>query len=82
MTNGADLSEALFVAAVFIWAVSSLAWRTWILPRWLAGIGFFVGATCLVGFTGVPGLIFAAWLLLLSCYLTWSRTAAPPVATS
>jgi hypothetical protein len=73
---------SLFAAAVFIWAVSSPAWRTRILPRWLAGIGFFVGATCLVGFTGVPGLIFAAWLLLLSGYLTWSQTAPAPVATS
>ncbi len=73
---------SLFAAAALVWAVAALAWRTRTFPRWLAGLGFFVGATCLVGFTGIPAALFAIWLLLLSGYLTWSQTAAAPAATS
>jgi hypothetical protein len=65
-----------------VWAISALSWRTRTLPRWLSGLAFFVGATCVVGFIGIPGLIPAVWLLLLSGYLTWSRMAAAPVATT
>lgn len=73
---------SLFAAAAFVWAISMLGWRTGALPRWLAGLGSFVGATCFVGFTGIPGAILAAWLLLVSGYLAWNRLQPEPVAGS
>jgi hypothetical protein len=73
---------SLFAAAAFVWAICVLGWRSRSLPKWLTGLGFFVGATCIVGFTGIPGAILAAWILLLAGYLSWSRLAIspPPVA--
>jgi hypothetical protein len=71
---------SLFAAAAFVWAVSLLGWRAGALPRWLAGLGSFVGATCFVGFTGVPGAILAVWLLLVAGYLTWSQLRPQPIA--
>jgi hypothetical protein len=71
---------SLFAAAAFVWATSILGWRAGALPRWLAGLGSFVGATCFVGFTAVPGAIFGVWLLLLSGYLTWRQLRPEPVA--
>ena len=48
-----------FAAAGF---VGALAWSG-ALPRWLAWSGFVVAAACLFGFTFVPLIVFAAWML-------------------
>jgi hypothetical protein len=48
-----------FAAAGF---VGALAWSG-ALPRWLAWSGFVVAAASLFGFTFVPLIVFAAWML-------------------
>jgi hypothetical protein len=48
-----------FAAAGFVAALA----RSGALPRWLAWSGFVVAAACLFGFTFVPLIVFAAWIL-------------------
>ena len=50
-----------FTAAGFVAALA----RSGTLPRWLAWSGFLVAAACLFGFTFVPLIVFAAWMLAL-----------------
>jgi hypothetical protein len=42
-------------------------------PRWLAWSGFVVAAACLFGFTFVPLVVFAAWMLVLGAMFTASQ---------
>jgi hypothetical protein len=55
------LVVSMFAAATF---VGTLAWSQ-ILPRWLALSGWVVAIACLFGFTFVPLLLFALWMLVL-----------------
>jgi len=50
-----------FAAAGFVAALA----RSGVLPRWLAWSGLLVAAACLFGFTFVPLIVFAAWMLAL-----------------
>jgi hypothetical protein len=52
--------------------VATLAWSGG-LPRWLAWSGFVVAAACLFGFTFLPLIVFAAWMLALGAVLTASQ---------
>jgi hypothetical protein len=58
-----------FAAAGF---VGALAWSG-ALPRWLAWSGFAVAAACLFGFTFVPLIVFAAWMLAVGAVLAASH---------
>jgi hypothetical protein len=58
-----------FAAAGF---VGALAWSG-ALPRWLAWSGFVVAAACLFGFTFVPLIVFAAWMLTAGAVLAASH---------
>ena len=51
--------------------VAALAWSG-ALPRPLAWSGFLVAAACLFGFTFVPLIVFAAWMLALGVTLAVS----------
>jgi hypothetical protein len=55
------LVVSMFAAATF---VGALAWSQ-ALPRWLVLSGWVVAIACLFGFTFVPLLLFALWMLLL-----------------
>ena len=48
--------------------MAALAWSG-ALPRWLAWSGFVVAAACLFGFTFVPLLVFAVWMLAVGAVL-------------
>jgi hypothetical protein len=65
------LVVSMFAAAVF---VGALAWSG-VLPRWLALSGWLVAIVCLFGFTFVPLLLFALWMLALGA----SRLRSPVV---
>jgi hypothetical protein len=52
--------------------VAALA-RSGALPRWLGWSGFVVAAACLFGFTFVPLLVFATWMLALGAVFTASQ---------
>ena len=58
-----------FAAAGFVAALA----RSSALPRWLAWSGFVVAAACLFGFTFVPLVVFAAWMLALGAMFTASQ---------
>ena len=60
---------APFAAAGF---VAALAWSGG-LPRWLGWSGFVVAAACLFGFTFLPLIAFAAWMLVLGAVFTASQ---------
>jgi hypothetical protein len=60
---------APFAATGFVAALA----RSGGLPRWLAWSGFVVAAACLLGFTFVPLIVFAAWMLALGAVLTASQ---------
>jgi uncharacterized membrane protein YhaH (DUF805 family) len=60
---------APFAATGFVAALA----RSGGLPRWLAWSGFVVAAACLVGFTFVPLIVFAAWMLALGAVFTASQ---------
>jgi hypothetical protein len=58
-----------FAAAGFVAALA----RSGALPRWLAWSSFVVAAACLFGFTFVPLVVFAAWMLALGAMFTASQ---------
>lgn len=62
---------AIKMAAVFMFATSTIGLRTAFLPRWLAGTGFAVGVVLLLVITGFAwiALLFPAWVLLVSMYI-------------
>jgi hypothetical protein len=59
------------LGAPLAFGVGAVAWRTRILPRWLAGVSFFAGIGGLASFTFITSLIYIAWILLLSGYLAF-----------
>jgi hypothetical protein len=70
---------AFMLGAPLAFSVGIVAWRTRLLPRWLAGASFLAGIGALVSFTFITTLIYVAWILLLSGYLAYrpSATSAP-----
>jgi hypothetical protein len=60
---------APFAAAGFVAALARFGG----LPRWLAWSGFVVAAACLFGFTFVPLIVFAAWMLAVGAVFTASQ---------
>jgi hypothetical protein len=69
---------AFMLGVPLAFAVGVTAWRTRILPRWLAASSFLAGIGALASFTFLTSLIYIAWVLLLSGYLTFR----PPVQTT
>jgi hypothetical protein len=73
---------AFMLGAPLAFGVGVVAWRTRLLPRWLAGASFLAGIGALASFTFITTLIYVAWILLLSGYLAFrpsatSASAAP-----
>ena len=54
------------LGALLAFGVGVVAWRTRLLPRWLAGTSFLAGIGALASFTFITTLIYVAWILLLS----------------
>jgi hypothetical protein len=61
---------AFMLGAPLAFAVGATAWRTRMLPRWLAAASFVAGIGGLASFTFLTSLIYVLWILLLSGYLT------------
>jgi hypothetical protein len=62
---------ALRMAAVFTLAATTLTRRLGAIPRWLAVVGYVVGAVLLLAITQQQNLeiVFPAWVLLFSVYI-------------
>jgi hypothetical protein len=76
---------AFMLGAPLAFAVGLTAWRTRILPRWLAASSFVAGIGALASFTFLTSLVYIAWVLLLSGYLTFRPSpvrATVPAASS
>jgi hypothetical protein len=70
--------SAAVVGAVTVWAVSALALRTGVLPRWFAWIGIVAGVVQLAAVFFVPALAFWVWVLIAGALLTWRRVEVVP----
>jgi hypothetical protein len=66
---------AFMLGAPLAFGVALVAWRTGLLPRWLAAVSFLAGIGALASFTFVTTLVYVAWILLLSGYLAFRPSA-------
>jgi hypothetical protein len=71
---------AIKMAAVFMFVTSSIGIRTAFLPRWLAFVGFALGAVLLLAITDFAwiALLFPTWVIMVSAFVLAEgrRTAA------
>ena len=77
------------MAAVFMFATSTIGLRTAFLPRWLSYLGFAFGLVLLLVITDFAwiALLFPCWVLLVSTWILViefgrERTAGPPDQSS
>lgn len=68
---------AFLAAAPLAFATGVVAWRTRILPRWLAVASFLGGIGAVASFAFVPVLVWIAWILLLSGYIALRPVERP-----
>ena len=66
---------AVMIAALVVWGTSRIALRSGLLPRWYAQLGILVGVVQLFAFVFFPILVWAAWVILTSIFLTFRRPA-------
>jgi hypothetical protein len=66
---------AFMLGAPLAFGVAVVAWRTRLLPRWLAAVSFLAGVGALASFTFITTLVYVAWILLLSGYLAFRPSA-------
>lgn len=66
---------AFMLGAPLAFGVGAIAWRTRVLPRWLAAASVLAGIGALASFTFITTLVYIAWVLLLSSYLTFRPPA-------
>lgn len=73
---------AIRMAGVFMIATSTLALQTWFIARWIAFVGYILGAILLFSSRSIDGifLVFPLWVLLISLYILTDnfRKASPP----
>lgn len=67
---------AVVLSAIVVWAVSTAALRSGILPRWHAWFGFAAGAVQLLGYFVFPFLAWWLWIVVTSALLLRQRVAA------
>jgi hypothetical protein len=62
---------AMRMAAVFTMATTTLAVRLRLIPRWLAGVGYFTAAALLLSVGVIPWLelLFPAWVFVFSVHI-------------
>jgi hypothetical protein len=66
---------ALPLAAPMVLAVTLIAFRTRVLPQWLAWFGVVVALGCLVGLLGVPMALFVIWNAAIAIVLLRRRVS-------
>ena len=61
------------MAAVFTLTVTTLGWRSRLIPPWLATLGYVAAITLLLTppITAWSQLLFPGWVLILSCHLLY-----------
>lgn len=67
---------SFMLGSAFAFAVGVVAWRTGVLPRWLAVASFVGGLAGFVSGLFYPSIIYVAWILVLSGYLALRPVAA------
>ena len=72
---------AFILLAPVAFTVGAVAWRTGVLPRWLAVLSFVGGVGALASPIWFPSFLAVAWILVLSVYLVIRRPAPARVAT-
>jgi hypothetical protein len=70
---------ALPLVAPMVLAVSLIAFRSGVLPRWLAWSGVVVAVACLFGFLGIPMGLFLVWIAVVA--IVPMRPQAPAAET-
>jgi hypothetical protein len=81
MGFGAILVGGMFGAIALIDAASVVIYRTSVLPRWLAYLGFFCGVVLLFGAVYLPMIALPIWLIAASVALGRGASSGAP-ATS
>lgn len=66
---------AIRMAAMFMFATSTIGLRTAFLPRWLAFVGFVVGLVLLLVITDFAwiAVLFPLWVILVSAYILFTE---------
>jgi hypothetical protein len=77
---GAILLFSMFGAIAMIDATSVVIWRTDVLPRWLAWLGFVCGVVLLFGVVFLPMIALPIWLIATSIVLYRRPTDAAAAA--
>jgi len=67
---------AFMLGAPFAFAVGLVAWRTGVLPRWLAAASFLGGLGGILSGLFFPSVVYVAWILALSGYLAFRPDGA------
>jgi hypothetical protein len=67
---------AFTLGSALAFAVGVVAWRTGVLPRWLAVASFVGGLAGLVSGFFYPSIAYVAWILILSVYLAFRPAGA------
>jgi hypothetical protein len=73
-----DIGYELWISAVVlgslvVWAASSAAFRTRVLPRWFAWVGVFVGVVLLFAILFIPVFVYWGWIVAAAVLLAWNR---------
>jgi uncharacterized protein DUF4386 len=71
---------AVIVAAVLVWATSSIALRSGLLPKWFAWLGVLAGILQLFAIFFIPIFIFWGWIVIVALFLVFRRAAAAPIS--
>ena len=77
---GAILLFGMFGAIALIDAVSIVIWRTGLLPRWLAVLGFVCGVILLFGVVFLPMVALPIWLIAASVAMLRTGSTATEAA--
>ena len=76
---------AVKMAGVFMFVTSTIAIKTRLVARWIAGLGYVLGVALLLGsgFTRWSMMAFPAWVLIVSVYILIDNLRpSPQVATT
>jgi hypothetical protein len=85
------LGDLTFISAYVLVAplpltVGAVAWKTGILPRWLAAFSFVAGVGAIASFVWFPTFLVVLWIGVLSGYLAFrpagARTRVVPAAAA
>jgi magnesium-transporting ATPase (P-type) len=71
------LVSGTIIGAIAVWSSSAIALRRGVFPRWFAWLGVLVGIVQLAAVFFIPIVLYWAWILVASVFLTMRRAGAP-----